>query len=454
MFFILVSYAAMAALPDISRHVPEMTGLTGFIMILIAAYVTICEKGGITGSPKVIITAAIVFRLMFLFAAPHLSDDIYRYLFDGRMLLGGHNPYALSPEAAALRFGQMAGLAGKVNHPGLVTLYPPAAQLVFAAGALTRGVIGMKCALALMDIAACLLIVRLLSMLKRPVVRAVWYAWHPLAVLEIAGSGHIDVAGICFFFLALFLMFSNAPGHRHPTVDPAAPSVKRLASAGAAFAAATLVKLYPLVFLPGMLMLTRGIKRAWFIFAFLITGLCLAGPFLPDLSNGVHTLDIYLRNWEFAGYAFRTLRSLLHNGLVAREILTLLFALAAAGIYGHALRADKSDIRPRPDRILTAFYGICLAWLMLTPTLHPWYALYLAALLPFCAGPAGVCLTWSVLLGYRVLIPFKLTGQWIESDRTALMIVSAPLLAVLLSFVVRLISRRRASPDNPAPGTS
>ncbi len=100
---------------------------------------------------------------------------------------------------------------------------------------------------------------------------------------------------------------------------------------------------------------------------------------------------------------------------------------------------------------LTVFYIIAFAYLVLTPTMHPWYALYMVVLLPFAAGSGGLALpgltlsgltlSWSVILVYRVLIPFRLTGFWIEDDMTAFMVVLAPAAAFLSVMVVPFIYR-------------
>jgi hypothetical protein len=74
----------------------------------------------------------------------------------------------------------------------------------------------------------------------------------------------------------------------------------------------------------------------------------------------------------------------------------------------------------------------------LTPTLHPWYALYLAALLPFAGGTAGLVLSWSVLLSYRVLILYAVTGKWMESDGIPLLVMAGPAAAWVMT-----LSRRK-----------
>ena len=78
-----------------------------------------------------------------------------------------------------------------------------------------------------------------------------------------------------------------------------------------------------------------------------------------------------------------------------------------------------------------------MAFLLLTPTLHPWYAIYLTAFLPFAAGSAGLTLSWSVFLAYRVLILYGTTGQWVENDVVPILIISAPAGAALIGQIMK-----------------
>jgi hypothetical protein len=97
--------------------------------------------------------------------------------------------------------------------------------------------------------------------------------------------------------------------------------------------------------------------------------------------------------------------------------------------------------------VLEAGYAIAMALLLLTPTLQPWYALCLAAFLPFCAGPAGLVLCWAVLLTYRVQIPYFILGQWIENPQVTAAVFLAPVTAYLLNKANTVISRLSSTGD-------
>jgi hypothetical protein len=450
---ILFSYCLLALQPDLRLAVPEMIGVTAVIAALLAVVLFFGERHPMSWSPALILTTAAAARLLFLFRSPELSDDIYRYLWDGLTLLSGSNPYTAAPGFIQPATETLAGLQQLVNHSALVTIYPPAAQLVFAAGALFGGgVVGIKLLLIILDLGSCVCIIRLLAAFRQPRWKAALYAWHPLPVLEVAASGHIDTAGIFFFLAALSLMIRKTsppePKNLIPATTQAEPRRKnfpRLFLAGGAFSCAVMVKLLPLIFLPGVLLGLRR-QRLPFLLGASVGGAALLLPFLPDLTNAFTTLQTYATHWEFAGFTFRTLRQATGSGEISRMILAALFLAAAGYRYSRLARKQDRILLPGEHAALIAALQACsevtFCFLLLTPTLHPWYALYLAALLPFAAGAARLVLCWSVFLGYQVLLPYTLLGQWQEDALTAALISLAPIAAFLTVTLVRRLERR------------
>jgi len=199
-----IIYFMMFHLPDLRLSVPEWISGCALITILLALGVYRGQEGSAAWSFGFIISMGAVFRVLFLMRPSELSDDIYRYLFDGQVLLSGANPYHAAPLDALSSHSSLSGLAALINHADLPTIYPPAAQFVFAAGAFLGGVFGMKLFLIVLDILSCVLMARILHRLGRPQSNLILYAWHPLPVVEIAGSGHIDSAVIFFTFMSLF----------------------------------------------------------------------------------------------------------------------------------------------------------------------------------------------------------------------------------------------------------
>lgn len=411
---------------ELRLAVPLLAGVTASVTLLLAGAFYLGERGRVSWSPPVILAVALLLRLMFLFAPPQLSDDIYRYLWDGSTTLGGQNPYAAAP-ASVTPPPKLAAIHARINHPRYVTIYPPAAQVVFAGGAALGGAIsGLKALLVLFDMGLCALLMVLLKKLEMPVWRAILYAWNPLPVLEIAGSGHVDGAGLTMLMGALCLL-----------VVGRAQSAGRwqFLLAGALLAAAGLVKLFPFVLAPLLFLLVPKGQRRWFLTGFAALPAILVVPFLPHLTNMLGSLNSYALNWEFAGFAFTSLRTLTGSGTVARLVLSAVFLLAVAVILIRFARNSNYFASPAKQtcQTLNACYATSMALLLLTPTLQPWYALGLAVFLPFCAGPAGLILCWVVFLTYQVQIPYFILGQWHEKPLVTAAVFLAPMTAWVLA---------------------
>jgi hypothetical protein len=435
---IVMCYLLLAAVPDLRTAVPFLVFISALITGLLALIVWKPRGRGLPLSPLSIIAIASVIRLIFVFQPPQLSDDMYRYLWDGLQMTLGNNPYASAPSATISQSPEARTLLASVNHPDLVTVYPPGAQVVF----LWAAVVGsrpwvLKLLLVSMDLASCVLIIRLLGRVNLPVNRSILYAWHPLAVLEIAGSGHIDAAAIFFLLLSL----CAAPASK--TVSSGfRESNKPIVSAvsGFFFVWSCLIKLYPLVFLPFFFRRVGRITARSFLAGVLAGGLALCPPFFPDLENMIHTLFRYARHWEFSGLSFLCLSRLGFSGDLSRTVLAILFLIALSAIWkGSATDSRGVKRAGTPSPFFYSLYMINLAFLFLSPTLHPWYALYLTSVLPFISGVGGFVLSWSVLLGYSVLIPYSLTGQWQENHLATFLIWAGPTAAFLIRMVISRI---------------
>lgn len=429
-FSIVIAAVILAMAAELRLSVPLLVGITAVITIALSCTLYSGERDGLNWSPVSILAVALLLRLLFLFAPPQLSDDIYRYLWDGSNLNNGINPYAAAPSAVTPP-AALIPVHSRINHPGYVTIYPPMAQIIFGGGAVLGGTIaGLKTLLTLIDIGMCGLLIALLRKLEMPAWRAVLYAWNPLPVLEIAGSGHVDGVGMALVLAALYLLL---PDRKKPGGGASRNGPFLLP--GALLACAGLVKLLPIAFTPLFLLLVPSGKRRYFIAGGIGTAALLTLPFLPDLIHMTYSLGSYAKNWEFAGFAFTTLRAVTGSGMLARQLLSASFLLiVSVTTYSLAQRIKQIDVPDsRGIQALNACYVIAMAFLLLTPTLQPWYALTLAAFLPFCAGPAGLVLCWVIFLTYQVQIPYLILGQWLENPYVTAAVFLAPVMAWLLS---------------------
>lgn len=457
----ITSYGLLALQSDLRYSIPLLTGVTAFLAIILSSSHYFGERQEIQWSPLFILSVAILIRCLFLFRHPELSDDIYRYIWDGLQILHGNNPYRHAPSDVLPRGEFSLELAKRINHPELITIYPPTAQVIFVAGvSITKSVFGIKMLLCCFDLVAICMIMKILAHSDLAPTRAAIYAWHPIPVLEIAASGHIDGAGVLFLLISIhyLLLATRREGESSPPKKNLPVAVS-----GFAFGAAALVKLQPIVILPCLLIMVSRGRRLLFAMS-VIAGIAIFTiPFLPGITNAFVTLSIYLINWEFSNFFFRSLKSLTGSGDTARLIL-MLFLIGTVffltlklwkstaqptgsrfSFIHHRGGAEENSIDGRKDITLffTCIYSIVFVSLMVNPTLYPWYSVILVCLLPFAAGPAGMIFSWSVLLSYYILIDYVYLGQWVESDFAPALICCGPVIGALLGKCITYLNPRK-----------
>lgn len=308
------------------------------------------------GLVLVLVVAALL-RVALVPTPPVLSDDAYRYLWDGRVLAAGLDPYAeapISPERAELRDGVVWPYINRKSQP---TIYPPLAQGVFGAANLVglRTPTAWKALTATADLAACALLALALRRSGRDPRLVVAYAWNPLPVLAFAHSGHVDALVVLACAGAVVAWQAG----RGRTV-------------GLLIGAAAAVKLFPLVLAAAFLRDRDGRLRPWQVGGVAVA--VLAVSYLPALVAGADPLG-YLTAGYFdeegysSGARFVLLRRLGLAGGVGPVPVVALVVAAAVGIA--VLRSHQ------PAAVRGAWLlGAALA--LTTP--YPWYAAPLVAL--------------------------------------------------------------------------
>ena len=156
----------------------------------------------------VIIAMAVAMRFLVVFGPPILSTDVYRYVWDGRVQAAGFNPYAFVPADETLRSLRDAAIYPNINRADYaVTAYPPVAQIFFlAVTRLTETLAGMRLAMVACEIAIVAVLIDLLRRIRRPVTLVVAWAWHPLAIWEIANNGHADALMVALLMIGVWLL--------------------------------------------------------------------------------------------------------------------------------------------------------------------------------------------------------------------------------------------------------
>lgn len=339
---------------------------------------------------------ALLIRLPLVGTPPLLSDDLYRYIWEGLASLAGHDVFMTPPASID---GLDDALRAKVNHPEVPSVYPPLALWWFRAVSVVREPWFVQLASAVADATVPLSIAA--ASASR---RAAWvYALHPLPILESACGAHIDVPAVALAAAAIAVYRNGALG-----------------GALGLTAAAALTKLFPIVWVPTLARrLPPGPLVGWAA-AILLGTVLVSIPFVPrEWPAG---WVAYATRWEFNGFVYPWLVPWL-DGDGARRVLVCV----GGGMTVFAW------VRFRDPAQVWAWVGS--AFVFLAPTLHPWYVLW--ALVPnlmlgrFAWGWASLVL----LNGYAVLAAYDPTnGTWAEAPW--LWWITWPP-AVLLLLVVR-----------------
>jgi alpha-1,6-mannosyltransferase len=314
-----------------------------------------------------ILATAILLRLGALPAPVFLSDDVNRYIWDGRVQAAGINPYRYiptDPDLAPLRDEAIFPQINRNNYAP--TIYPPVAQMLFLlASRLGETALTVKLvfvAIEAIGIWALLLVLQAAGAHRE---NLLLYAWHPLPVWEIAGSGHVDAAVVAAAALAL-----------------AAAVTGRRAWSGAALAAGTLVKFFPLVLAPALWRPTRSNLGDWrWPTAFMAV---IVGAYLPYIGVGSRVLGFlpgYIAEEKLAsGSGFWLLDS------VQRVIPVPLVAyLGFAATFAAVLAIGALRRPPQPRRSLRWAAALGTAVLFFASPHYPWYFVTLVLLL--CLAP-------------------------------------------------------------------
>jgi alpha-1,6-mannosyltransferase len=331
-----------------------------------------------------IVGGGLIFRASLLGVVPgFLSDDLYRYVWDGLVQQAGINPYRYPPEAAEMAFLRDDTVFPLINRKWAPTIYPPGAQLFFRAMAWLQpgSLLLMKGGILLADAATLCLLLALLKHLRADRARVLLYAWNPLVIVELGLSGHLDGLMIPMVLLAFWLSFKKRPW-----------------LAGLALGAATLVKLYPALLLP---VLVR--RRPW---SLLIAWAALVaagyGLFLDAGWRVLGYLPRYATPYEFYNLSLRPLLTWLLGRIVeapyryVQALGAVVLLVAMAWAWRHRAPAELSAMR-------RGMALIALYLLAVSPSVFPWYLLWLLALAtaaPTGLTPAWVYWSWSVNVDY------------------------------------------------------
>ena len=315
---------------------------------------------------------AVLLRLMLVSSSPNLSDDIYRFLWDGHLMQEGISVLSYTPSQIMAMPGfsdaYLEQLYPLLNSPDYFTIYPPVSQLVFYLSTIgdtwsvETSITTMKLILIGFEVGTILLIIQLLRALKLPTSNVLIYALNPLVIVEVCGQTHFE--GVMVFFLVAMIYFLYK---------------KQMCLSGAMMSLSIATKLLPLMCLPLLLKFLHNDRRSLIVY-FMTIASCIAILFIPffwslDVANFVDSLDLYFRKFEFNASVYYVLRWIgkLLTGYNQISIIGPLLSLLTIGFILNLTKKVKASI-PTLIQLMSRCF-VC--YLLLTTTVHPWYLITL-----------------------------------------------------------------------------
>ncbi len=387
---------------------------------------------------------ALLMRLIFFGAIPNLSQDFYRFIWDGRMILEGWNPYLHLPEnlikegtvpvaQASKLYEGMGELSGS-NY----TNYPPLNQFIFALAGFLAGksilgsIVVMRVVIIAADFGVLYFGRKLLENLNLPVNRIFWYILNPFIIIELTGNLHFE--GVMLFFLiwSLYLL-----------------QKKKWILSAVVFAASVSLKLIPLLFLPLLLRYftaenSQNKLNFWKLcLYYLIVVVLVIFSFLPFLSsafisNFSASIGLWFQKFEFNASIYYLIRwvgfQVKGYNIIetAGKVLPVIVILILAGLA--IFRKNNS-----PERLITTMLLGVSIYFFLSTTVHPWYIATPLLLSVFTRYRFAVIWSFMVIFSYAAY-----------SDavfRENLWLVALEYSVVIGMFIYQILNENRKKAD-------
>lgn len=346
-----------------------------------------------------LLVAGVLFRIVFLFTEPNLSQDFYRFIWDGEIINNGINPYLYTPnqimEGGAVHISNASTL-----HEGMGSLsarhysnYPPLNQIIFTLSTYLGGrtILGALVAMRLFiigaDIGILLIGKRLLLHLGKPPHLIFWYFINPLVIIELTGNLHFEGVMLFFFIWSMYFI-----------------SKDKLSMAAPVYALSILLKLVPILFLPLFLRHFKLKKSIVFYALIGLTCFVFLIPFYSEefIANYSKTVGLWFSNFEFNASIYNIVKVIgvtyfdekpwllvkAYGSLVPKIIIVV--ALLLTFVRGNGKMA----------MLFGSMLALLSCYYFLSSTVHPWYVIFLVLLSIFTKYRFALLWSAAVVLSY------------------------------------------------------
>ena len=405
----------LRGLGDLRRAIPETIAIWAFLSSFYLIAILVGSWDPPAGGWRWFLpAAAVLFRLTMWSSPPSLSDDVFRYRWEGMVSARGGNPYQVRPSDmgwTTLRDEAFPRVGQKDFRAGYGPLIEQAQLWMYlAAERITpdpiRQAFLFKFPGALFDLGILALLWRLL-----PPARFLVYAWSPLAIVEFWGSGHNDSIPLLLILLAI-----------------AGANARRWGLSFTALSLAVAAKIWPLALFP--IFVWRSGEERWKAWALAPVFALAWLPYWSDVRENVRFMTGFAGGWRNNDSLFGVLLWLTRGDAAAAKYTA--FALAGIAVTYFATRdwpIEKSCL------------GAIAALLMVSANCHPWYLTWLLPFLAFHLSAPLLLWIGLIPLAYEVVIRWTILGEW-EGLSPLRWYIHAPVYAYFAVLGVLALARR------------
>ncbi|MEE9438729.1 MAG: hypothetical protein V3V14_06985 [Saprospiraceae bacterium] len=353
---------------------------------------------GFLNSPslKAILIIGLIVRAALIFSFPNLSDDIFRFVWDGHLTANGLNPYGYLPsDIVSQNIPNLNHtLYDEMNSPNYFTIYPPFTQLIFYISTLLdigpwHGIrlstVIIKIIFFVAEVFTFIGIVKLLESLHYNKKLVAVYFLNPLVIIEGMGNLHFEILMVNFLVWSIYYLFVR--------------SNIRLGSAFLVFSIAS--KLLPLMFLPYFLFRLKSNNRIRFFTWVTILLVLIFSPiaFGLDFANFGASIDLYFQKFEFNASIYYLLRYI-GKAISGYNLIYYLGPILGIGVVLSIIKKAKKNKKYETiDFINFAFFSFSL-YLFTATTVHPWYLIIPILLSVFVPWKFAIIWSFLILISY------------------------------------------------------